>query len=226
MRIEYQGTIEAQPPFQHVGYISAFPVHGSVQASGPFHMLYALAAAGAIAVALIAGRRERTRKAAIAGAFAVLCAMGVGAFLGAFPDQAMTPQFQRTLFDLEHLSAQTEAWAQQHGRLPTPDEWHAAIGSHMPRDERGPMYRYEVQEHASGRDGQHYRVLRTPLAQSQLLGPDGLFGTADDAGSLKQTMRRLTPWEPRPAHGRTARTCTYPPPALAAARAAGRAGDA
>ncbi len=225
MRIEYEGTIEVQPPFQHVGYISAYPVHGSVQASAPFHMFYAVIAAGAIAVALVAGRRERTRKAAIGGAFAVLCAIGVGAFLGAFPDQAMTPQFAKTLYDLEHLSAQTEAWAQQHGRLPTQDEWQAAIGSHMPRDERGPMYRYEVRSHASRFDGQHYQILRTRLAHSWLLGPDGLHGTADDEGSLKQTMRRLTPWQPRPAHGRTARLRTYPPPPALAAASATRAGD-
>lgn len=222
MRIEYQGTVEAQPPYQHVGYTAAGIINGYSRPEIGLSLLYAIAV-----VALVAKLRslrlrglpaQRARESLIA--MLVVLAF-VPVFMGVYPPRVMRSEFTETLLSLERLSQQTERWAAEHGRLPTEVEWRDAVAGAGGRDGWGNVLGYRLLAAPDPDDGQRYRIYsngrpgagqRLPVQLQKLceipgswLGPDGLSGTEDDAGELKSALRRVPKLLRRQPHAREAR---------------------
>lgn len=203
MRIEYEGVIEQQPAYSHVGYTAAaFTTNEYVHGGSRREMTaWAGVAILGLALVLMAGRRWRF---AGAGRGAVtLGVIGLGLLAGGIsmgvmrtlPTGEMTPEFHATLVALERLVAETDAWVAAHGRPPTEDEW-MRMHPVAPRDGWG----HPLEYHAGERgliwwDKRGYRIvslgrLRGKSDQivwdipSEWLGRDGRFGTADDGPEL------------------------------------------
>jgi hypothetical protein len=220
MRVEQQGHIEVQPTYQHVGYTSAtvqwqLPGDHIVYFTGPLLAIGLLLLTAGLVCARYAGRRAAPRGGAI-----VLCVLATLVVLASEPTVRRMPTLSapgyETLYRLEEACALTEEWEAELGRPPTPEEWASRMsGRQCGLDARGRPLRYEVRDTASTRDGQWYRISVGPWpagertddgawhAQSDYLGPDGLFGTPDDSGSTSSLGDWSIPG--RYAHGREPR---------------------
>jgi len=195
MRIEYEGVIEQQPSYQHVGYTAAAFDTDAYVSGG--HRTEINAWSGMVvlglAFGLIVSRRwgRSSTGGGIAAILLGLALVGGGVALGIelVPDGSMTPQFHATLYRLEGLCAATDAWVAEHGRPPTAEEW-AAMHEEPPLDGWGHPFEFTPYD-SPGRDGRLYCV--TSLAEnhghsdsvvwdipSWWLGRDGRFGTDDD----------------------------------------------
>ncbi len=236
MRIEYEGTIEVQPQYQHVGYGSA-AITGSSQPAVTAGLLYALAVFGVLVALRLRLPGPRGRRLGIGLGIAMVCGMAAAVGYGLLPSREMTPRFHRALIDLERLCLHTETWAEAHGRLPSESEWEAAIGAVGPRDGFGQPYWYHTCERPDP-SGQSYAIggemsvpgrwaptgapiRRHERVTSYLLGADGLFATPDDQERLRASLgRTLAPsWWYR--HARPVRSHTYLPATEALARTRG-----
>jgi hypothetical protein len=207
VRLEYKGTIEVAPPFQHVGYVAA-AVNAGYRGGGPSSLgLFGLALAFVIVAAgLWIDRRIRTR----AGLVAAYAALGMGLALalaaGVYASVRPAPPFYKTLYRLEQLSATTDGWARTHGRLPSEQEWSGLIAPAERTDGWGYPFRYRPLPKAAS-DGQMFAI--TSLAErygpdphlrpgrenldvrdipSSWLGRDGVFGTPDDDKRLRDIL--------------------------------------
>lgn len=200
MDIEYEGLVEVQPTYQHVGYTAAaFDTDAYVN---PAHRTEINAWSGmavlGMALALIVGRRSgRTSAGAVAAAVLLGLALVGGAValgIDRVPAGTMTPEFHGTLVKLERLVAETDAWVAEHGRPPTEDEW-AAMHEEPPRDGWGHPFEYTALD-SPNQDGRLYQI--TSLGEhrghtdrlvwdipSFWLGEDGRFGTDDDWRTLQ-----------------------------------------
>jgi hypothetical protein len=208
MRMEYEGTVQVQPPYQHVGYTAA-AVMGSerstVNANG------AVLAALGIALLLTlyrCWRVPRFRKTALVGGIVVLV-VAPWTFLQLPGDVVLSyhlvPQFAATLLTLEQLVAQTDRAAADLRRVPTPEEWTAQFCEVKDAWGNGFVYRsrhaYQMMD-----DGRGYEILSTNghgpphrddpdrdygwMVLSVWLGPDGVAGTSDDYHRLTEELGR------------------------------------
>lgn len=216
MRMEYEGTVEAQPPYQHVGYLSAGIINGYSRPEIGLSLLYAIAV-----VALVAKLRAMrlqglpSQRAGETLVAIIIVVALVPALLGLYPPRAMRSEFAETLLALERLTARTEGWAAEHGRLPTEAEWRDRVAGAPGRDGWGNALGYRLLAAPDLNDGQRYQIYsiglpgggrKLPLARhdpyeipSSWLGHDGLSGTEDDAGELKSALRRV----PKPLRSRS-----------------------
>lgn len=211
MRIEYQGTVEARPPFQHVGYVASLVLGTEYRRVGIGDTVGAGLAAVGLALALMAVRRRRApraRNAAIALA-AVLALGAVVCFAADTSDfvlhHRLSPRFAATLLSLEQLVAQTDRVARDLRRSPTPREWYAQFGEVKDAWGNGFVYRSRHTYQMVG-DGRGYEILSTNghgtpdredlerdygwMVLSVWLGPDGVAGTSDDYERLTEELRR------------------------------------
>jgi len=222
MRIEYEGTVEAQPPYQHVGYTAAGIISGYSRPEVGLSLLYAIAV-----IALVAWLRglrladrgsQRARETLLA--LTIVLAF-VPVLLGVYPPRVMRSEFTQTLLSLERASARVEQWAAENGRLPTQAEWPRQVASAADRDGWGNALGYRLLPAPDRDDGQRYQVYSTgrpgegrklPASLQHLheipsnwLGHDGLSGTEDDARELKSALRRVPKMLRSHTHGREAR---------------------
>jgi len=209
VRVEYQAAVSVPATFQHAGYISAAAMDaytGRVMSALPAAWLSG--AVLLVALALLVGRRSRgalfmtlTALLVVAGGLCGLRAIVVAATC----PHAAEPRFADTLYRMEGACAATEAWARDHGRLPTEAEWSdLAAGQPWARDGWDYPFVYqriEKPEH----DNQKYAIVsvmerdgRKPhnSGEAQMwevpswwMGPDGLYGTADDQCMLYELKR-------------------------------------
>lgn len=181
MRIEYEGVIEQQPTYQHVGYFSAANVR-LVNGKTDFPLVAGLATA-ALVFALVAARlvHRGSRKGGIAAGAVALAAVGCALAVGLQPFEpasfeAITPNMS-TYSRLMDPASRVESYRKRHGGLPSelplrePDE---GSGRHRGvwdtnRDAWGREFRYTVT--GEGED-QSFEI--------RSAGADGEFGTADD----------------------------------------------
>ncbi len=241
MRIEMEGFIEQQPTYTHVGYTAAalqsvalaprdHDLHPAQWAFGPSLISASLLC---LILATVSWRQLRHRGALrwLAAVGAVLAASTLMA--GALrireplpPVGVFTDEFITTLYRLEKLSAETEAFAERTGRCLTEDEWHAIFTGEDARDGWGHPFRYGLGD-PEWADGPPERLLpdgTTPprpyvigsMAQargdypirsifSYYLGADGVYGTADDGEMLKYIFERVRIDAGDYPHGRTPR---------------------
>jgi len=211
MRIEHQGYVEVQPPYQHVGYTSASLTSalrgGSTTGFAAFTVLLPLV----LALAL----RVRNRFGYAAGTVVLVAAMGTFAGWGSLlvlqaSDDSVGREMSEVLSDLERACLATEAWAAEHGRLPTVQEW---TREWPPSGQRRTL-EYRMRAYP-GADGQKYLILSRPAAQdskgpdteirSEWFGPDGLHSTPDDDRALTELIREWGLRGGRTHHARPAR---------------------
>lgn len=210
MRIEYQGTIEVRPPYQHVGYTAACVLGSEYRRLEIGDMVgSALAILGlALALASIRGRGTGRLKALTLPAMGVLTVGAVVAFCcgtsTAVQQEYLSPRFAATLVTIERLTAQTDVLVAQLRRVPSEEEWQAAVGE--PRDAWGQRIAYHAPPTWKiGRDARGYEILSTngggrprpggamgngSMVLSTWLGSDGRIGTADDYAVLAELLRR------------------------------------
>ncbi|MFW5867500.1 MAG: hypothetical protein ACOCX2_06760, partial [Armatimonadota bacterium] len=138
MRIEYEGLVEQQPTYQHVGYVAA-ATDGLVNPAFRAEQSFAsgIAVLG-LALVLIATRQTvaARRWGWIIGIMLGLSLVGVAWALprGAMvPEGTMAPEFHATLFWMEKAVAETEAAAAQRGRPLHLWEWNRMY-TRPPRD--------------------------------------------------------------------------------------------
>jgi hypothetical protein len=218
MRVEQQGHIGVQPTYQHVGYTSAIAWSAYLRTdySGP--SAYGVGLLVALAGAVIARRAPSLRWLA---ALLLLSGVGVGVWGWSRgpATRRLEPRYYSTLRTLEAACALTEQQVAELGRLPTPEEWRAAVaGMGCAADGWGGALRYEVLPAPSNYDDQWYRITGglgrhgAPAEPDRLvwgvtssdLGCDGVFGTADDHGTLADVHGDWT-IPGRYAHGREPR---------------------
>lgn len=224
MRIEQQGYIEVQPPYQHVGYTVA-AVQGVYLGTRIQGLSFGLLGLGLVllAAALLAARRLRTSPtsviavAALTGGALLVGCLGL---TNARRVQTLQPAYYLTLRNVEEACALTESWAAELGRFPTEAEWNARIeGRSCALDGWGRSLTYAaLPSPAPGRDGQLYVVRSGGRAgdpedyfgwsvASAEFGPDGVFGTPDDRSHVRDGRGDWTDWS-RYEHGRTPRGAT------------------
>ncbi len=196
MRIEHEGYVQHQPTYQHVGYLSAGIDNNVILSDRPFSGLF-FGFALLCAVMALSARRS-SRGWIVKGAALILAVLaGGGVLAGAWsslnPTWNMAPLLQKTIVTIERLSAETEAFAKENGRLPTEEEWTKAHTGEADLDGWGNPLIYTIQEEPDSFDGQLYRIatyreryvtVKSPvLIGSDDFGPDGIFGTDDDKKS-------------------------------------------
>ena len=220
MRIEHQGTIETQPVYQHVGYVSVcfdsyFPAGAKAVPTLPL----ALMACG-IAVALMLGRRSRSLGGGVVAGLVVVGLIGAMAITWASvePPRAIGEEFYTTLYNLEAATALTDEWEAELGRLPTVEEWTERMADKACRvDGWGQPFRYtaDVDEGGIHEWVPPYQIVSDGAATgpgyshwaigSEWLGEDGVFGTMDDYSALYIRLKRH-PLDPAThPHGREPR---------------------
>jgi len=192
MQMEYEGYIQEQPAYSHVGYTAA-AVNHSVLDQNHMGLGLSLCIMLVFTVAAMAARRrvvtraDRAIFAILIAGVAVFAAQSVYALI--IPRWEIDPRFEQTLINIETMAAKTEAWAAEHGRVPTVDEWNAAFDIPEARDGWGRPFEYEVLDDPGPFDGQLYAIRVCKQAQrvktlyqteSGYAGPDGLFNTEDD----------------------------------------------
>jgi hypothetical protein len=230
MRIEYQGQVQAKTYYMHVGYLSAGLAQGGDVHTDPLSGVYAGAGVLLLVLALIAARRVKSTWRWWIAVFLLLAALGSG--LLAYSKAryvVISPQYYQTLYRMEELSAATEAWIDQNGRVPTVAEWQAMFPTTEMQDGWGKPLRYSQLaqwrerclhcSEATWSIMENYGyVIWWPVlnpdgdspAPGELtnwhFGGDGLFGPADDDYVFQSALKykRLDPI--RYPHGRTART--------------------
>ena len=216
MEMQFEGYIQQQPTYSHVGYTAA-AVNHSVLDQNHMGLGLSLCITLVLTVAAMAARRHIVTRADRA-IFAILIA-GVAVFAAqsvyalAIPQWEIDPRFEQTLVNIETMTEKTEAWEREYGRLPTVDEWNAVFDIPEARDGWGARLAYKVLDEPA-RDGMMY-VIQTSRdglpgdyfrARSFEAGPDGLFHTEDDFYSLNLGIlkhRKVDLSNLR--HGRTAR---------------------
>jgi hypothetical protein len=221
MRIEHYGTIQAEPPYQHVGYTAAAVIASYSRFSSDMTFLFGSLV---LAVTLAAMAARRTRVAwqwpAVAAVLIVIAGTAVAHYTGHFETNSLQPQFYTTIYRLEDLSARTDAWIDEHGRLPTQAEWEAIEKGESELDGWQYPFQYQPLGQSNGKDGQEYiiisigkapkkddRALRSVWAiPSWLLGRDGVFGTWDDDSSLRSALTGVNLRGHRYPHAREPRT--------------------
>jgi hypothetical protein len=218
MRIEHQGTVEVQPVYQHVGYLSsaydqAYLAQTGRASPAPFMGTATLMLAAALMVGRGRGAWAKAAGAVLAvGAVAAGLAGGVQARK---PTEVLVPEFYHTLQNLELACAATERMQQRLGRPPTPAEWRLHMrGRPYALDGWGHPFLYQDGLHVPRMcdDNQPYRVTSVPERMratlgyvptdrevweisSDMLGRDGVFGTMDDYLVLSYKLRE-THWDP------------------------------
>ncbi len=204
MRIEYEGTIEAQPPFQHVGYVSAGLVTDRSIEVPRGALLGAALLSVALMAALVARRQRRLPRIWVPASVAacLLAAVAAWSFTHAgypstlYRTSSLTPPYAKTLLEMERLIVQTDALCRELGRTPSGAEWQRSFGGE--RDGWGEPYFYDPAARDKwptelGRDymicsfrgrssdpGEHDPFYVATSIQSAWLGPDGVVATEDD----------------------------------------------
>lgn len=230
MRIEYQGHVQAKTYYTHVGYISAALAESA--AAPPNSVPPMLMGAGTLLLVLglvVAGRAKRYGRWLAGACIAAALASFGFAVWNAIATPSLSPSFYVTLYRLERLCAETEAWTAAHRRPFTEAEWRAAHRGVEARDGWGrrftygtfplkdrsvenlffddPPGSYEAAKELGYviiSDGATDKPHSMRSVCSWYLGDDGLFGTVDDASILKYVFRRISP--NRYAHARAPRT--------------------
>lgn len=216
MRIEYQGHVEANPSYSHVGYLSAAQVPSVFKAdqSGAWVFL------GLALLCAVSARRLAARgRGALLGLGVVACLVAAGAAAVAFASSLrhyeLTPAFTLTVQRLERLSEATDNFERQHKRLPTQQEWSRLGTPEDHEDAWGNAFVYTLENRFADRDGRPYGIMVAEASHSMpgrlssaAFGRDGLIGTEDDCqaagsilGNLKHHGIDLTTFP----HGRTPR---------------------
>ena len=204
MRIEYEGTVEAQPPFQHVGYVSAGLVTDRSIEVPRGALLGAALLSVALMAALVARRQRRLPRIWVPASVAacLLAAVAAWSFTHAgypstlYRTSSLTPPYAKTLLDMERLIVQTDALCKELGRTPSGAEWQRSFGGE--RDGWGEPYFYDPAARDKwptelGRDymvcsfrgrssdpGEHYPFGFATSIQSAWLGEDGWWRRRDD----------------------------------------------
>ena len=159
MRIEHYGTVQAEPPYQHVGYTAAAVIASYSRFSTDMTVLFGSLV---LAVTLAAMAARRTRVAwqwpAVAAVLVVLAGVAAAHYTGHFETRSLQPQFYTTIYRLEHLSALTDAWIDEHGRPPTQAEWGAINKGDSRLDGWQYPFQYEPLEQGNRKDGQKYVI--------------------------------------------------------------------
>jgi hypothetical protein len=200
MRIEYQGVAEAQPMYGHVGYLSAaYTPDAYIARAGSGVAPLVLAGALLLAVAALKWSRRSRRMGFLPLSLAALSVAGIaaGSYLYRASPLQLTPGFARTVGHMEEAIAETDRWAAEHGRLPTPEEWRRVCQSAC-TDGWGREFAYRAGLYPEA-DGRQYALevwgrrgsARFFALQSGWLGPDGLFGTPDDKPQFAAAFRGL-----------------------------------
>lgn len=218
MRIEYQGVIEVRPSYQHVGYLAAAMMYDSRTSGGVVPPLFIGSGLMLLLIGAMVTRRMRSGWRWVVLTVAVL---GVAALGVASARMAATvevaPEFYVTMYRLEALDAQTEAWTAQHKRPPTAAEWRKLAASNA-LDGWGKLFEYRQTDGSwpcvlafspNGRDapiGLGYVIWSEragATGQGSHGGPgphigdlsnwhfgaDGLFGTTDDERNFRGNLK-------------------------------------
>ncbi len=231
MRIESEGFVEVQPTYQHVGYVSAAVNHNVLnQQAPPAGVFFGLALMSIVLAMMVQRKIGRSHGHPLSS---VLAFAGLGLFVLGWARMhpgvvlhwrtELTPEFATTMYQMERLCAETEAWAAEHGRLPTADEWNAVHRNAEDCDGWGVPFEYRRWSEPSPFDDQCYEISMSSAQAKRIgsgykkpicsyhLGPDGLFGTDDDRrghpalgsiefhrADLSQFRHGRTPRKPRP----------------------------
>ena len=181
VRIEYEGIVEQQPTYSHVGYFSAANAR-IVNGESDFPLAAGLATT-ALVFALVAARlvgRGSRKGGIVVGVLALVAAGGVIA-LGLKPFQpasyeAITPNIT-TYWRLQDHAFQVESYRDRHGAFP----------SELPLREHDKDARRSLGIWNTNRDawGREFRYTVTGESDDQSFevrsaGADGKFGTPDD----------------------------------------------
>ncbi len=193
MQMEFEGYIQQQPTYSHVGYLSAAVNHSVLDQN---HMGIGLSLCITLVLTVAAMSLHRQARSGWSRAVFVVLAVGAGVFAvhSAYalivPTWRIDPRLEQTLYSIEAVAARTEAWATAHGRVPTSEEWTAAFNIPETRDGWGRRFEYEVVDEPNLHDGQMYLLRVCDDTRRDLLsgrnlvssdaGADGLFGTSDD----------------------------------------------
>ncbi len=241
MRIEIEGFIEQQPTYTHVGYTAAamhtvafaprgYEPHPAQWALGPSLISASLLC---LILATVSWRQLKHRGALrwIAAIGAVLAASTLMA--GALrireplpPVGNLAGEFVTTLYRLEKLCAETEAFAERTGRYPTEQEWHTVFTGEDARDGWGHPFKYGLGRPewaasppealpADGKQARDPYVIGSmaeargdyPISSifSYYLGADGVYGTSDDSEFLAYVFEKGKLPSTVYPHGRTPR---------------------
>ncbi len=157
MQMEFEGYIQQQPAYSHVGYAAAVleAVAVDVRHGGPRpgEVLAGQSLIGASLVCLVVAAvcwrrlagRGTWRWVAVGGSLLAGSALMVaGLHFRHLPPRIgdLTAEFVTTLYRLEELSAATDAFADEWGRHPTTDEWYALFPNGETLDGWGKPLRY------------------------------------------------------------------------------------
>ncbi len=219
MRIEYEGAIEVQPAYQHVGYISACVDSYVSTTQRPYSSLLLGMALLFVVLSVLTARRMQGSRCWVLvtlAAVAAIVAGGAGVWALKNPVKRPYTEFYVTVYRLEKLSADTEAWAEHHGRLPNADEWQAMHDPAELLDGWGHPFEYTIHPDEPGFDGQFFAVTSLGIHRgkngsdiwdipSWILGGDGVFGTSDDRPDFREMFYGFTLDPAIFPHGRSPR---------------------
>ncbi len=192
MEMEFEGYIQQQSTYSHVGYTAAAVNHSVLDQN---HMGIGLSLCITLVLTVVAMSVHRQTRTGWSRAAVVTLAILAGLFAAQsvyalfVPRFEIDPRFAQTLYNIEAMTAKTEAWAAENGRVPTVEEWGAQFAIPEARDGWGRPFEYEVLDEPGPFDGQLYTIRVCKQAQriemlyqteSSLAGPDGLFNTEDD----------------------------------------------
>ncbi len=241
MRIEMEGFIEQQPTYTHVGYTAAALQSVAIAprnyAPDPGQWIIGPSLISAsllcLILATVSWRQLRHRGAlrwiAAIGALLAASALMAGALRVRElkpPIGDLTDEFVTTLYRLEKLCAETEAFAEGTGRYPSEDEWHTMFTSEDARDGWGHPFRYGLghpdwaegppEVLPPGGEQARDRYVIGSMAEARgdwhlrsifswYLGDDGVYGTPDDSEFLKYIFEKVKIDARAYPHGRTPR---------------------
>lgn len=229
MRIEYQGHVQNQTYYTHVGYLSSGLRGVNDVRTDPLSGVCLGAVILLLLLSVTSVRRLRTKWRWPLAALLVIAAIGSGALAYSKSRQVvLTPDYYLTIYRIERLSALTDGWIERNGRPPTVSEWNAMCPAEEREAGRGKSLRYallrkdEWLSAAATQPSLQATITRAgyviwwPVhgtvdwpAGGELTnwhaGSDGLFGTRDDARSLRLAFRQKQLAPPKYAHGRTPR---------------------
>lgn len=204
MQMEYEGYIQQQPTYSHVGYTAACIDTYVSTTRNPMSGMFIGAALLLMILATVTFRRSHGwLRFVVAPALVIATiASAYGALLSLnSPAYHLSDAFYATLYRMERLVIATDAWCAEHGRAPTQTEWEKMFAEDDRKDGWGNQFAYDDSASYGRRPyqitslgelrGRHPDIVWD--IPCYWLGSDGRFGTQDD-GHMLEYIGRRTDW--------------------------------